>query len=80
MVYGEEHFMTTTTDNLPQALLKQYEQMALKYANACEEREHLRNINKALEEELQQAEELLVRYESVSDEFALPHHINHEQE
>jgi phosphoenolpyruvate carboxylase len=77
MVYGDNYFMTSATDNLPQALLKQYEQMALKYATVCEEREHLRNINKALEEELQQAEELLVRYESISDEFALPHHINH---
>lgn len=80
MVYGDKYFMTTATDSLPQALLKQYEQMALKYAIACEERDHLRNLNKVLEQELQQAEELLVRYESVSDEFTIPHHINHEGE
>jgi hypothetical protein len=71
--------MSVATSTLPQALLKQYELLAEKYANLKMELDQERNLRKATQVELEMAEELLVRYESAvpGETDPVPHHINH---
>jgi phosphoenolpyruvate carboxylase len=58
--------MSVATSTLPQVLLKQYEQLAERYANLAADLEHERALRKAIEQELEMAEDLLVRYESAA--------------
>ena len=71
--------MSVATSTLPQVLLKQYEQLAERYANLAADLEHERALRKAIEQELEMAEDLLVRYESAApgEIDSVPHHVNH---
>ena len=71
--------MSVATSTLPQVLLKQYEQLAERYANLAADLEHERALRKAIEQELEMAEDLLVRYESAApgETDPVPHHVNH---
>jgi hypothetical protein len=59
--------------------LKQYELLADRYANLVAELEQERSLRKAVEQELEMAEDLLVRYESAApgETDPVPHHVNH---
>jgi len=71
--------MSVATSTLPQALLKQYEVLAARYANLLVELDQERCWRKLVQEELDRAEELLVRYESAApgETDPVPHHVNH---
>ncbi len=71
--------MSVATSTLPQALLKQYELLADRYAILKAELDQERNLRKATQQELEMAEELLVRYESAApgETDPVPHHVNH---
>jgi len=71
--------MSVATSTLPQVLLKQYEQLAERYANLAADLEQERALRKAIEQELEMAEDLLVRYESAApgETDLVPHHVNH---
>jgi len=71
--------MSVATSTLPQVLLKQYELLADRYANLLAELEQERSLRKAVEQELEMAEDLLVRYESAApgETDPVPHHVNH---
>ena len=71
--------MSVATSTLPQVLLKQYELLAERYANLVAELEQERSLRKAMEQELEMTEDLLVRYESAApgETDPVPHHVNH---
>jgi hypothetical protein len=71
--------MSVATESLPQVLLKQYEQLATRYAQKCAECDAKETVILNLTQQLEVAEELLVRYESATAEELedIPHHINH---
>ena len=71
--------MSVATESLSQALLKQYEQLATRYAQKCAECDAKEALILNLTQQLEVAEELLVRYESATTEELenMPHHINH---
>lgn len=71
--------MSVATESLSQALLKQYEQLASRYAQKCAECDAKDEAILNLTQQLDMAEELLVRYESAtaSELEEMPHHINH---
>jgi hypothetical protein len=71
--------MSVATSTLPQALLKQYELLAEKYAILKAELDQERSLRKVIQDELELAEELLVRYESAApgETDPVPHHVNH---
>jgi hypothetical protein len=71
--------MSVATETLSQVLLKQYEQLATRYAQKCAECDAKGEAILNLTQQLDVAEELLVRYESATLEelTEVPHHINH---
>ena len=73
--------MSFATETLPQVLLKQYERLFVQYGEVAEERDRLKSLLAATQQELDLAEDLLVRYESLdldanSTDF---HRINHSE-
>jgi hypothetical protein len=71
--------MSVATSTLPQVLLRQYELLVEKYTNLSAELDKERLLRKAMEQELEMAEDLLVRYESAApgETDPVPHHVNH---
>lgn len=69
--------MAVTTDNIAQTMWQSYQQLSAEFAALKKEHENLRQILIATQAELEQAEELLVRYESGEIDDP-PHHISHE--
>ena len=69
--------MPVSTDNIAQTIWRSYEQLAADHAFLQKAYENLRQILIETQTELEQAEELLVRYESGELDDP-PHHISHE--
>lgn len=69
--------MTVNTDNIAQTIWRSYEGLSAEHTKLKNDYENLRQILIATQAELEQAEELLVRYESGEIDDP-PHHINHE--
>lgn len=71
--------MSITTSILPQVLLEQYELLADRHVKLLVELDQERCWRKLVQEELERAEELLVRYESATlgEIDSVPHHVNH---
>ena len=71
--------MSVATSTLPQVLLKQYEVLAARHAKLLVELDQERCWRKLVQDELERAEELLVRYESAApgETDPVPHHVNH---
>ena len=69
--------MPVTTDNIAQTIWRSYEQLSVDHAMLQKAYENLRQILIETQTELEQAEELLVRYESGEIDDP-PHHISHE--
>lgn len=69
--------MAVTSDNIAQTMWRSYQDLSADYAALKKEYDNLRQILIATQQELEQAEELLVRYESGEIDDP-PHHISHE--
>lgn len=69
--------MAVTSDNIAQTMWQSYQQLSAEFNALKKDHDNLRQILIATQAELEQAEELLVRYESGEIDDP-PHHISHE--
>lgn len=69
--------MAVTSDNIAQTMWQSYQQLSAEFNALKKDYDNLRQILIATQAELEQAEELLVRYESGEIDDP-PHHISHE--